>query len=341
MKKGFLILAMILLLVSFAGADAKVLIDFSLLTADTADANGNMTQNQRTVMDYSNIAGSTYTDDQKALMSTSLAIENWDVVLNSSARTVESMSVSMAKEAQVSDSSSRNAGQVIMGVRTLFPAGPYNANVTIKPPFEIPAYEPMEEGGETVGAETRFENGYGVIKNVGVIKKIAVEVLGRNFPHALYVQISNENMDTKKIYMGNLQFDGWRTLEWVNPQYVSEVRNRELRLYPMYPQSTPFYKFDSFIVARDAAHVGGDFVGYFKDVKMIYDKALLDAVSDVDDEDLWGIIKDREDVRKNNEVRRFGNIQVLRFLEQQKQATEDDFSSLEGGETAAAETATE
>ena len=91
----------------------------------------------------------------------------------------------------------------------------------------------------------------------------------------------------------------------------------------------------------DAAHVGGDFVGYFKDVKMIYDKALLDAVSDVDDEDLWGIIKDREDVRKNNEVRRFGNIQVLRFLEQQKQATEDDFSSLEGGETAAAETATE
>ena len=70
MKKGFLILAMILLLVSFAGADAKVLIDFSLLTADTADANGNMTQNQRTVMDYSNIAGSTYTDDQKALMST-------------------------------------------------------------------------------------------------------------------------------------------------------------------------------------------------------------------------------------------------------------------------------
>ena len=49
MKKGFLILAMILLLVSFAGADAKVLIDFSLLAADTADANGNMTQNQQMI----------------------------------------------------------------------------------------------------------------------------------------------------------------------------------------------------------------------------------------------------------------------------------------------------
>ena len=36
---------------------------------------------------------------------------------------------------------------------------------------------------------------------------------------------------------GYLEFDGWRTLTWNNPNYVADVRNRELRKFPLYPEA--------------------------------------------------------------------------------------------------------
>jgi hypothetical protein len=100
-----------------------------------------------------------------------------------------------------------------------------------------------------------------------------------------------------------------------------------LRLYPLYPASTPFVKFGGFLIKRDGGALGGDFIGYFKDVKLIYDKAVLDTERDIDDEGEWKIIETREDVKKRVEVQRFGNDQVLRYLETQKKATEDTFTA--------------
>ena len=126
--------------------------------------------------------------------------------------------------------------------------------------------------------------------------------------------------------MGYLTFDGWGELRWDNPAYVQEVRNRDLRLYPLYPASTPFIKFAGFEIKRDAAKDGGDFITYFKDVKVIYDKAVLDTDRDLDDEALWNIILDRENARKGWEMERFGHNQILRYLDTQKQAKENDFT---------------
>ena len=89
-----------------------------------------------------------------------------------------------------------------------------------------------------------------------------------------------------------------------------------------------------FLITRDAAHDGGDYIGYFKDVKIIYDKAVLNTVRDFDDEDLWGINTQKENERKQMEVNRFGGIQVLRFLEQEKMATEQGFTPSAGAEAA-------
>ena len=96
MKKSFLLLTAVLLLVgTFAFADEATIIDFTLMDADIlADANGNPTQNSRTVMDFSVTAGATFTDEQKSLMRTSLALPNWEVVLNSSAQNVNSLALS-------------------------------------------------------------------------------------------------------------------------------------------------------------------------------------------------------------------------------------------------------
>lgn len=339
----FLTAAVMLLAGTFAFAKESILIDFTLLDADTvADENGNPTENSRTVMDYSVAAGATFTSDQKSLMKTSLALPRWEVELNSSARNVEAVAYSQVVAAPVKDTADVPfAGSNVMGVRVIFPTWNNNANARIVPPFEIQAYEPLSDADENGNrlqptdeqkGKYLFEDGYGLVKNVGTLKSIAVTTMGMNYPHQLYVLLKDNDGVERRYLMGNLYFDGWKKLQWNNPDYISEVRTREIRVYPIYPRGLPFVKFCGFQVTRDASHIGDNFIGYFKDVKIIYDLAVLSADRDIDDEDLWGIIGKKEQARQNNEMSRFGNKQVNRFIEQEKMATEETFSSsLEAG----------
>ncbi len=349
MKRSFIVIAVLVLLVGgFATAEESVLIDFNLLAADIieeTDAEGNstgrMTENRRTVQDYSTAAGASYTDAQKGLMKTSLAHGNWEVVLNSSAQNPQAVAVSYAKEAPVSQNAAYFPGELLLGVRVNFPTWSNNANATIQPPFSIPAYEayaqvsddgvvldPTEEDRET--GLTRFEEGYGVVRNVAAIKSIAVNTYGLNFPHGLYVLLNDENGVTHRYFMGYLNFDGWKQMVWNNPDYLTDVRAREIRVYPVYPTAMPYVSFAGFLITRDAAHDGGDFVGYFKDVKIVYDKAVLDSLRDIEHEDIWGIQTEQESRRKLVEVSRFGDVQVNRFMEREKMAIEAGYTSAPG-----------
>ena len=334
----FLTVAAMILAGSVAVARESVLIDFSQLDADTvADENGNPTQNSRTVMDYSVAAGATFTSDQKTLMKTSLALPEWEVLLNSSAKNPVSVALSQVVAAPVKESADVPfAGKNVMGVRVIFPTWANNANAKIVPAFDIPAYEPLsdaDENGERQKPTDEqkgkylFEDGYGVVRNVGTLKSIAVTTMGMNYPHALYVLLKDNDGVERRYLMGNLYFDGWKTLIWNNPDYISEVRTREIRVYPIYPRGIPFVKFAGFQVARDASHIGDNFIGYFKDVKVIYDLAILTSDRDIDDEDLWRIITKKERDRQNGEMARFGNKQVNRYLEKSKMATEKEFTS--------------
>ena len=345
MKKTFILVAMAFLLMgAVAVAEEAIIVDFALLNADIiADPNGKMTQNRRTVLDYGKVAGASYTDQQKALMRTSLALEQWEVELNSSAQNPLSIATSTIKEAEVRAEGEKFAGQKLMGVRILFPEWTNNANAKIKPGFLIPAYEKMaqvdDQGNlqeptdeDKASGKSRFEDGYGIVRNTGVIKSIAVNTYGMNFPHGLYVLLRDQNNVVKRYFMGYLLFDGWREMIWNNPSYIANVKSRELRLYPVYPTALPHVAFEGFLITRDAAHDGGDAIAYFKDVKIIYDKAVLTTVRDFADEDIWGIQAERETKRKKIEVEKFGQTQVLRFLEQEKMATEEGFTPSEGSE---------
>lgn len=356
MRKLSIVLAAALCLAGAvaAFADEAVLIDFSLLTADIIEdplAPGSKTQNRATIMDFSTVAGASYTKEQKKQMLTSLAITNWDVILASSSRTNENQSLSYTKEAKVDQNAAKYAGATVLGVRVRFPLEPFNSWAKIVPPFQIPAFEPKatvddtgkitpktdNQGLDPVNARlTRFEGTYnpdtkittafGVVKNVGVIKAIAVDVKGLNFPHGLSVILIDNDGNERVCFMGYLNFDGWRTLRWDNPQYITDVRNRELRIFPIYPRTTPFVKFGGFLITRDAAHEGGDFIAYFKSVRILYDRAVLDPVRDIDDEAIWGIVTTREEARKKLEAERFGSSQVLRYIEKLKQETKNQFS---------------
>jgi len=151
-------------------------------------------------------------------------------------------------------------------------------------------------------------------------------VKGLNFPHGLSIILKDNDGEEHVMFMGYLNFDGWRELRWDNPAYISDVRNRELRIDPLYPRSTPFVKFAGFIISRDAAAIGGDFIAYVKDVKILYDKAVLEPVRDIDDEAIWGIVGQKEDDRKRLESQRFGSSQVMRYIERMKQETKTEFT---------------
>lgn len=339
MKKTLVLTVAAMVLASaFVSAKESILMDFTQLDADTvADANGNPTENARTVMDYSRAAGATFTSDQKSLMKTSLALTNWEVKLNSSAQNPVALGLSQVVAAPVKESADVPfAGKNVMGVRVKFPTWANNANSKIVPAFDIPAYEPLSDADENGNRQQPkdeqkgkylFDDGYGVVRNVGTLKSISVTTMGMNFPHGLYVHLTDNDGIDRRYFMGYLGFDGWKTLTWNNPQYIAEIRNREIRVYPIYPRGTPFVKFSGFEITRDASHIGGDFIGYFKDVKIIYDKALLTSDRDIADEDLWGIITKKETARQAAEMAKFGNKQVNRYLEKAKLATETEFTS--------------
>ena len=112
-RKSYLTVAL-LLAGACVFAEKATLIDFTLLDADIVqktDVNGEAvtdkegnpvyTQNRRTCMDYSVSAGASFTEDQKKLMLTSLAMPEWEVQLNSSAQNVMSKNLSQVIAAPV------------------------------------------------------------------------------------------------------------------------------------------------------------------------------------------------------------------------------------------------
>jgi hypothetical protein len=336
-----------------------MIIDFTALDADILpDADGNPTENRRTVMDYSIAAGASFTNQQKVLMKTSLTLPNWEVELNSSAKTAIAVANSSVVNAPVKDSATvlirpEIAGKNVMGIRVFFPNAPFNANARIKPPYEIPAYEPLrtrDDNGdvqqqtaeEKATGRTLFEadtpddpksSGFGIVKNVGTIKALKVTVFGDQYPHGLYVILKDTDNVEHRYFMGYLKFDGWKELKWTNEHYLTDVRAREIRVYPVYPRGVPFVKFMGFQITRNAEQYNAsqafaeEFISYIADVSIIYDKAVLTTDRDIDEEDLWGIVTKKETSKQNAEIQRFGNKQVDRFIEKEKMATEDEFAS--------------
>jgi len=315
-------------------ADESTLIDFTKLGADTTiGTNKTPTENVATMIDYSSVAGASFSDADKALMKSSLALNNWQVTLASSARSITNQSVTLTKEA-VTNASAKQfngadmANKKIMGVRIHFPVEPFNSWALIQPPFDIPAYADKDslQGAKLVVADAdkgqgaKFD-GFGVVKNVGVLKTVSVTVYGSNFPNGLGLVLADQNGNEQTIFMDYLQFDGWRTLTWNNPNYITDVRNRELGRFPLYPNSVPFIKLIGIVVYRDAEQAGGDFVTYVHDITVTYDKAILNPNRDINDESIWGILRQRQEARRLAELKRLGNIQVLRFIEQQKMDT--------------------
>ena len=186
MKRFFILLTTVFFFISaISFAEEAVLIDFSKLAADYPEQDPK--ENARTLVDYSDKAGTSYSDAEKAEMKTSIALNNWDVVLASSSRRVINQALSMTKEVPVIAEAKKYAGEKVIGIRIHFPDESFNSWALIKPPFEIPAYMKktnIEGDGKLVEDETdryrtKFIDVYGVVKNYGVSKSHSLNVYVR------------------------------------------------------------------------------------------------------------------------------------------------------------------
>ena len=335
MKKLCIFIGIALLVASVGFADRSILIDFSELTPDvTVGAATEANEHEATMIDFGEVAGASYDEEIKKRMKTSLAVENWYVQLASSSRMLINQAKSYTKEAQLKPTAKpfdgeEMAGKSVMGVRIHFPLPNFNSYALVTPPFEIPAYQVATQlQGDTLveveGDEGTKFDGYGVVKNVGVLKSVEVTVYGSNFPNGFGLILKDQDEKEMTIYLDHLQFDGWRKLVWNNPNYITEVRNREIRKFPLYPKSAPYIKLIGLIVYRDSMQEGGDLVAYMKDIEITYDLALLETQRDINDEAIWGILTERQEARKRAELRRVGDMQVLRSLEREKMHKEEE-----------------
>jgi len=308
-------------------ADAsETLIDFNDLIKNHTLQDGRE-ENAETLVYFGGEAGVSTTEEMRAQMVSSLAMDNWRVTLASSSRTVARQALCVTKEVKTKD----DLG--VMGVRIRFPESNFNSYALIEPPFEIQAYQRqyvmdgdqirIDENGQAVEDEAdiegeKFDN-KGVLKNVGIIKTITVEVYGANYPHGLGIMLMDENYETRIYHLGYLNFEGWKKLQWENPNYIEDVRHREITKYPLYPRSVPYLKMMGFVIYRDANTWGGDFITYFKTVEVAYDDAIdMEEDPEIPHEDVWGIIRDRNESRRKVEYQRLGEKLLLELLEKSR-----------------------
>lgn len=283
-------------------------------------------------------------DEQKAgglkegeVSLTNLYNDEWIVFLNDSAQSVENRRLSYCKNVKTKGSQQFDddaAGEKnVLGVRIHYPEPSWNSWAMAKPAFDLEFYGGSD--GE------KYTGGRGVVRNVGTIKKITSWVCGRNFNIAYIINLQDDTETEIAYPMGNLYFRGWRKVEWENPNYLADVRDRDLVRLPLYPKQQPAVKLDSLQFYRSKEVVGGDFVVYIRDVAIDYEEAVppQEADYDVDDEDVWQILKTENDRKRKVERSKLKEIKELRDLERNRMQNNTGDETADGNATPAAGTA--
>ncbi len=92
--------------------------------------------------------------------------------------------------------------KVVLGVRIFFPERHANSYAIIEPPFEIPIYYDTLEKLTGKGDAFLYK---GVVRNVGVLRKLSVLALGSNFRYTLYVRVKDHKGEEKDIFVGLME----------------------------------------------------------------------------------------------------------------------------------------
>lgn len=213
-------------------------------------------------------------------------VANWDVKLNASSAYIPNMQRTYSKLA------TGRSGKAFMGVRAFFPDIDANSYASVRPRNTIGFYN------ISTGLPVQDE-GRGVLSNVDAIKQAFIRVAGRNYEHSLMVDVIRNTGEKLRFDFKSLKFAGWKELNWTNPRYQADFRDRVTIITPLYPRLIPSVKFHDLIVFRSYDQEPGNFIGYVDYIDIQYDKAYADEELDeiineedaIEDETIWNIIK--------------------------------------------------
>ncbi len=240
--------------------------------------------------------------------------DQWLVSLNSSANIMPNIALSY-----VTNATSTKYGNV-MGIRIHYPVEAWNSYASIAPPYAMSLYAVEAAAEEGDSSVNMFVDGKGVITNVQTIRRVASYVYGRNFPIAYYINLADQDGAITSYPMGYTYFNGWKQLQWVNPNYLADAEHRVLKREPLYPKLFPSVRFDSMVFYRPKTTVGGDFVTYVKDITVEYEPAFVGTEEDINDEATWGIIQTESERRARLNADRVEEMRVLRAIEDARRA---------------------
>lgn len=276
---------------------------------------------QDTTIDFSKYAGDFWTEEQRKEMILNLQPQHWLAKINKSSWTNE------AKERTYIipvTNSLQYPNQTLLGIRAYFPERKANSYLIVKPPFSIPSF--YDNPNKITGEGDMFLY-KGVIRNVGIIRKISVRLLGNNFKYAFYVRVKNHKGIERDIFIDFINFIGWRSPAWVNPHYEYElkVRDQQKNERPYYPDEYPYIKFEAFIIHRAEPEVTGNFVTMIKSVSVDYDKQFLEVgKEEYLQEQTFGIYHEQLVERSKQEMKGVDERIYLEWLERKKQDHSDE-----------------
>jgi len=321
MRKGVWLAAIgILFLMSSVSFSAikKTLIDFTTFEQNIAGVIEKDNQiHDQMMSDSANVSRNltNYGFPQVKFTGDDWKLFQWKIILTSSSSTIRNNVLSYTTNAK----SKRFNGDVL-GARIHFIQGRFLSWAMIQPPFQ---FFPYYDNGKNVNENDSGEENslvMGILMNVGQVKSISSWVHGLNYQMQTAIRIRDREERTQDYFLGSLYFDGWRKLVWVNPEYTDNVQDRVLQRLPLYPKSFPYISFDSLIVYKPEVERGGDFVVYYKDVEVEFDRAVIREEMDIDDEGIWGILQRERLDKRVHDLKTIG--EKLYLLQQERRRQE-------------------
>ncbi|MBN1898759.1 MAG: hypothetical protein JW827_08280 [Spirochaetes bacterium] len=240
-----------------------------------------------------------------------ISIDKWTIKLSGYSDTPKGRSLSDLKLVNVDSSKIKNGKTFnkCLGIRVNFEYSHGNDWAEIAPVYPISVFY-MKEG-------------QGVVRNVGPIKSVSIWVSGRNYKNSIEVRMIDNHGKYKSINFGHLFFKGWRKLSWDNPNYIKELKKRDIEKPHLYPQYEPYLKFESLVLYKSPQEIGGDFIAYVKDIEIEYEPAILEYESAVNDEAEWHILETEAKQSKDAEDKRLdiyfsGSTKEAQYLKDKK-----------------------
>ena len=180
------------------------------------------------------------------------SIENWNVEFNGGANTTLAKSNS-----EVIDNEGRIAMKAFVG-------NVNSAAIYIVPPYKASFNQP--------------NIGVGLLENVGALKSLSISIKSYGYCNSVKLYL-NHNGKTRIVEFKKDDFVGEETFTYDFPDYIQDVKDRELKVTPIYPNSSSNLYLEKIEVHYNAPrpeYVSGyDFIE-IGNISVIYDKAYLD-----------------------------------------------------------------